>query len=117
LTPTVAQPFVPRKGDICWLDFDPTLGVEQAKRTPALVLSPVKYNDIVGLCVVCPITSKDKNRRFQVDVPEGMKSSGVVLADHVKSLDWTERNAMFIEKAPDDLVNEVLDTLADLLEL
>jgi mRNA interferase MazF len=29
-------------------------------------------------------------------------------ADHIKNLDWSAREAVFIEKAPDELIDEVL---------
>jgi len=41
--------YVPRRGDVISLDFDPQKGHEQAGRRPALVLSPTEYNKTVGL--------------------------------------------------------------------
>jgi mRNA interferase MazF len=111
------EPSPPRKGDIIWLDFDPQIGVEQANRRPAIVLTPHAYNDRVGLSVVCPITNQRKGRPFEVHLPPGLTVTGVILVDHVKSLDWRERNAELISQAPVELINHVLDVLADLLEL
>jgi len=36
--------YVPRAGDIIWLDFDPQTGREQAKRRPALVVTEESFN-------------------------------------------------------------------------
>ena len=40
----VAKSYVPNRGDIVWLEFDPQLGHEQKGKRPALVLSPLAYN-------------------------------------------------------------------------
>ena len=85
--------YIPDAGDLIWLTFDPPAGREQAGRRPALVLSPAAYNEITSLALVCPITSRVKGYPFEVSLPEGLPVSGVVLSDHLKSLDWKERKA------------------------
>ena len=82
--------YVPRRGDIIRLDFDPQKGHEQAGRRPALVLSPTDYNRMVGLAVVCPITSEKKGYPWETEIPDNDFVSGVVLSDQIKSLDWRE---------------------------
>jgi mRNA interferase MazF len=75
------------------MDFDPQKGHEQSGRRPALVLSPIEYNRMIGLFVVCPVTSKVKGYPFEVLLPTGSKIAGAVLADQIKSLDWHRRRA------------------------
>src|SRR2546425_7609843 len=89
----VAKAYVPDVGDLVWLNFMPQAGHEQAGRRPALVLSPLTYNDKASLAVVCPITSRAKGYPFEVPLPKGLMIAGVVLADHLKSVDWRERRA------------------------
>ena len=85
--------YVPSRGDIVWITFNPQAGREQAGRRPALVVSPGSYNGKVGLAVFCPITSRVKGYPFEVSLPAGLEVSGVVLSDQVKSLDWRKRRA------------------------
>ena len=99
--------FVPERGDIVWLEFNPQAGREQAGRRPALVLSPKAYNAATGLALMCPITGRVKNYPFETLLPDGLKVSGVVLSDHLKSLDWRVRKAAFAGKAPEMVVAEV----------
>ena len=80
--------YVPEAGDFVWLTFDPQAGREQAGRRPALVLTPRTYNAKSGLTLVCPITNQAKGYPFEVAVPAGSGTTGVILADHVKSVDW-----------------------------
>lgn len=102
----MVNPYLPEAGDIIWLDFDPQAGREQSKRRPAVVLTDSKYNRASGLCVVCPLTSKQKGYPFEVPVVIG-KISGAVLADQVKSMDWVVRHAELHSKAPAEVFTKV----------
>jgi mRNA interferase MazF len=88
----VSAVYVPETGDF-WLTFDPQAGREQSRRRPTLVLSPRVYNVRSGLALVCPITNQAKGYPFEVAVPVGHGATGVVLADHIKSVDWKVRRA------------------------
>jgi mRNA interferase MazF len=107
--------YVPAQGDIVMLQFHPQRGREQAGMRPALVLSPQQYNAKVGLMLACPMTSNAKGYPFEVALPVGMKTHGVVLADHVKSLDFGARGARFVEKMPREVLEKVLCKLELLL--
>lgn len=110
------EPYVPSRGDLVWLEFQPTKGHEQSGRRPALVLSAQSYNRVTGLVVVCPVTSRSKRYPFEVSLPEYVSIVGVILADHVRNLDWNMRNCEFIEKVPEDVTHDVLDKLSTLFE-
>jgi mRNA interferase MazF len=107
--------FVPSRGDVVWLHFNPQVGNEQAGRRPALVLSPEIYNRSSGLAICCPVRSRTKGYPFEVPVPAGLKVEGVILADQVKSLDWRERKAELICGIPGDTLTDVLERIAVLL--
>jgi mRNA interferase MazF len=107
--------YVPEKGDVVWLDFNPQTGHEQAGRRPAIVISPTGYNQKVGLALFCPITNQTKGYPFEVTIPKNKNITGVILSDQLKSLDWRARNVEFIAKLPDSVVEEVLKKLKILL--
>jgi mRNA interferase MazF len=102
----VAKTYIPDRGDYVWVDLDPTKGREPAKIRPAIVVSPKSYNEKTSLAIVCPITSIQKRYPFEVEVTD-KKLSGVILSDHVRSLDWKARNVKFIAKAKTAVVTEV----------
>lgn len=106
--------YVPDRGDIVWLDFDPQAGHEQAGNRPALIISPMIYND-VGLAIVCPITNSTKGYTFEVPLPSGINTTGLVLADHIKSIDWRARKAKFKEKVSVEFVAEVISILSTII--
>ena len=85
-------------------------------RCPVLVLSPSSYNRKVGLALLCPITNQIKGYPFEVDLPEGLKVTGTVLSDQMKSLDWRALEATKIAVLPAEIVTQVLDKARTLLD-
>ena len=109
------ESYVPRRGDVVWISLNPQAGHEQAGRRPALVLSPMTYNDRVGLAILCPITSQIKGYPFEVLIPEGLPVRGAILADQVKSLDWRARRAELMCTLSPGIIGVVLGKLHTLL--
>ena len=122
--------YIPRRGDIVWINFDPQAGHEQANERPALVLSDEQYNRRLRLAIMCPITTRQAPYRRDLDVsipPEVtirnknsigfIKLIGVVQADHIKSLDWFERAARYAGDMPNDTVNQVLQIVGTLVKI
>ncbi len=111
----VPKRYVPERGDIVWLQFNPQAGHEQAGHRPALVLSPLSYNKRTGLMLCCPITSRVKGYPFEVNIKTQDGVDGAVLADQVKSLDWEVRSAKLKSKVSPKIVNDVLAKALTLL--
>jgi mRNA interferase MazF len=110
-----ARSYVPKRGDTVWIDFDPQAGSEQKGRRPALVISPLSYNEKVGLALFCPISNQAKGYPWEVALPPRLAVTGVVLSDQIKSLDWRARRAEFKCKVPERVVVEVLASIQPLL--
>jgi mRNA interferase MazF len=113
----MSRKYVPDRGDAVWITLNPQAGHEQAGRRPALVLSPAAYNRKVGLVILCPITTQIKGYPFEVLVPEGLKVSGAILSDQVKSLDWRFRKAELLCRLPLTVTQDVLNKLNTLLRI
>lgn len=103
--------YIPKKGDIIVLSFDPQSGHEQSGRRPALVVSNTLFNRRTGMCIACPITNTKRNYPFHVPLPDNMKVSGYVMVEQVKSIDFHARKAIRIEKAPANVLDEALSKL------
>ena len=115
------EAYQPDRGHFIFLDFSPQAGTEQAGRRPALVLSPMAYNIATGLAFLCLVTNRIKGGAFEVPIPAGApagnKVTGVVLSDHLRSVDWIARNADFHSQAPTELVLEVLARIEAILAI
>ncbi|HTU46707.1 MAG TPA: type II toxin-antitoxin system PemK/MazF family toxin [Bryobacteraceae bacterium] len=101
----MSKSWIPQAGDLIKLDLEPRIGHEQAGWRPALVISEGAYNRPAGLCLVCPVTSQVNGYPFEVRLPDRGGIAGVILSDHVKSVDFKARHAKLIDTAP----REVLD--------
>lgn len=111
----VKAAYVPERGDFVWVNFSPQVGHEQAGKRPAIVLTESEYNAKTGLMIVCPVTSNAKGYPFEVAVPKGLPVSGVVLADHVKNIDWHGRHAEFAGRAGNEFIAKVISSLGLLI--
>ena len=106
---------VPSRGDIILLSLDPTLGHEQAGTRPAVVLSPDFYNKASGLCLVCPITNQVKGYPFEVLLEGTRKTTGVALADQIRSIDWQARQIRIVDHIPPTFFSPILVKFKPLL--
>ncbi len=103
----MAKRYIPKRGDIVWTDFNPAAGHEQMGKRPAIVISPTVFNNKILLALVAPITSKVKGYGFEVPI-KGKKITGVVLCHQIKTIDFIARGLRFAEKAPTNVIKEVL---------
>jgi mRNA interferase ChpB len=107
------------RGDIYHVDLNPIQGREQAGPRYVLIVSPRAFNNL-GTPLVCPITQGgDFVRRagFAVNLSGvGTRTQGVVLCNQPRVLDLQARNARFVERVPDFVIDEVLAKLATLIE-
>ena len=107
----------PARGSLVWLLFSPQAGSEQAGRRPGIVLTPADYHKHSRLAVVCPITSRERGWPMEVRLPSGLPISGVVLVDHLRSIDREARKLEIIGEAPASVLDEIDARLAPLLSL
>ncbi len=108
--------YVPARGDLVWLQFNPQAGHEQAGHRPAVVISPSPYNRRVGLAVCCPVTSQVKGYPFEVLLPQGLGVEGAILSDQLKSLDWRVRKARRIGSVPAAVLQETVGKILALVD-
>lgn len=105
------------RGDIIRLRLNPVSGKEtQGDFRPCIVLSPKAFNAL-GVSLVAPITQGGNFARYQgFAIPLiGMDTQGVILINGIRSIDPTARQASFIEKADDTIINECIAKLEAIL--
>ncbi len=59
----------------------------------------------------------DRDFPLHVELVERTRTTGVVMCEQVKALDVKARKATFSEKAPFDIIEEVVDILIGFVEL
>jgi len=101
--------YIPDKGDIVLFSFDPSAGNEVMKRRPAFVISRKLFNEHTGFAVVAPVTSTIRNMRLEVILADDMLIKGSVMIHQMKSLDFVDRQAEFVEKASLSTIKKVTE--------
>ena len=66
----------PARGDVVWLSMDPTQGHEQRGHRPHLVLSDERLAQRMGLLIVVPMTTAQRNWATRVALADGSYAIG-----------------------------------------
>jgi len=104
----MVKKYIPKQGDIVFLDFNPTKGHEQKGSRPAIVISNDVFNEHTKMAILCPITSNIKDFPTHYILEDSKKIKGAVLCEHIRSIDYETRNLKYVEKASDnDLLSVV----------
>lgn len=106
------------QGDVYWLSLDPTLGYEQAGYRPVLIVSATAFNQATKMAVVLPITSGGnfaKKLGFAFELTD-TKTQGIVRIDQPRTLDFSQRQAHYIETVSKLALQEILARFMTIFE-
>lgn len=98
----MVKKYIPNKGDIVFLNLNPTKGHEQAGFRPAVVVSSNVFNQYTKMVIVCPITSNEKEFPTHYKLEDTNIVYGSVLCEHIRSIDYEKRDLKFVEKLSDN---------------
>ncbi|MBR1413174.1 MAG: type II toxin-antitoxin system PemK/MazF family toxin [Bacilli bacterium] len=107
----MVKSYIPKQGDIVFLDFDPTKGHEQKGYRPAIVISNDVFNKNTKMVILCPITSNGKEFPTHYLLQDSKRVKGSVLCEHIRSIDYEIRNLKYVEKASDDDFESVTELI------
>ena len=105
-----------KQGDNIKVNFNPQKGHEQAGYRPAVIISNDFFNAKTNLAIVCPITNTDNKFPLHIPLQGKTKTTGVILCEHVKTLDLNARQYSFVEKLPKELLKQVIDIVFSEIE-
>ncbi len=105
----MVKKYIPKQGDIVYIDFSPTKGHEQTGKRPAIVISNNVFNTHTKMVFVCPITSNIKKFPTHYVLEDSKKIKGSILCEHIRSIDYESRNIKYIESASsNDLLSVIM---------
>ena len=105
-----------KQGDIIKVSFNPQKGHEQAGYRQAVIIRNDFFNAKTNLAIVCPITNTDNKFPLHIPLQGKTKTTGVILCEHVKTLDLNARQYSFVEKLPKELLKQVIDIVFSEIE-
>lgn len=98
----MVKKYIPKQGDVVYLDFNLTNGHEQTGFRPAIIISNNIFNVHTKMVMVCPITSNNKYFPTHYCLEDTKNIKGSVLCEHIRSIDYEARNVKFVEKLSDN---------------
>lgn len=109
--------YIPKQGDICYINFSPTEGHEQSGLRPAIIVSNEDYIKLTNMVILCPITTNQKMFPTHYKLKNTKKVQGSVLCEHIRSIDYKARSLSYVEKVKKDELFEILDLINCLIEI
>ena len=109
--------YIPKQGDICYMNFAPTKGHEQTGLRPAIVISKYKFNKYTNMAIICPITTNTKKSPTHYELLNTKKVKGSVLCEHVRSIDFSARKLSYVEKIKKEELEEIIDIINAIVEI
>lgn len=111
--------YVPNRGDIVHLQFDPASGQEMNGNHFGLVISHKEFN-VRGLAMICPISQGAAGlARTHGTVVSlmglGLHTQGAVHCHQLKSLDWKTRRAQFKEQVPVYIIDDIASRIVAII--
>lgn len=110
--------YLPHKGDIVSVDFNPSSGTEIRKRRPALVISNSKYSKLTGLAVVCPITHADNNKLKKTGMlvkVDNARVDGLVNPLQFHTFDYKAREMKYLCEIKPQKLRQVVQLVDDII--
>ncbi len=99
------------RGDVVWASMDPTMGREQAKHRPWLVLSEPALHRARGLLIAVPVTHTDRGWSTHVRLATSDSTVAVAMCEQVKSMSLTRVTRVDRAPYPSAQVDQVHDIL------
>ena len=81
-----------KRGDLFWVDLNPTRGSAQAGRRPVVVIQNDIGNEFAPTVIVAPMTTRNFSKEYPTNVPipravSGLKEDSTVLLSQIRTLD------------------------------
>lgn len=104
------------QGNIIKINLNPQKGHEQAGYRPAVVISNDFFNRKTKLAIICPITNTDNQFPLHIPLDGRTQTTGVILCEHVKTVDLNARPHTIIEPLPKDILSKVISVVFSQIE-
>lgn len=105
------------RGDIVWVDLNPTRGNEQAGQRPVLVLSEDVFNQRSGTVIAMALTSQPQRAGFPLTLglsSKALPKKSSVRISHIRTLS-VDRLGKKIGKAKPDELDQVIEGLNEII--
>ena len=107
--------YIPKQGDLVYIDFNPIKGHEQSGHRPAIVISNNIFNTKTNMAILCPISSNIKEFPTHYILEDSKKIKGSVLCEHIRSIDYDARRIKYVESASENDLLSVISSISKVI--
>ena len=106
-----------KKWSIFRANLDPTIGSEQGKTRPVLIISEDSINSVLNIVNIIPITSRKQGRKIypnEVLLPAnnyGLKNESILLCQQIRTVDKIRLSHYYGEIATKQKQLEIIEAL------
>ena len=75
-----------KRGEICLINLDPTIGSEIKKARPCVVISPPEMHDYLRTLIIAPMSTGSRPAPYRIPVVHAGKT-GLILLDQIRTID------------------------------
>lgn len=111
------EKYIPKEKDIVLIDLSPVKGHEQNGKRPVLVISSRLFNQFTNMAMVCPISLNTKNFPTHYNLRNHKFIKGTVLCEHLRSIDYNERQMEYIESISEKEYEDIIDLIGSFFEV
>ncbi|KAB8128316.1 type II toxin-antitoxin system PemK/MazF family toxin [Gracilibacillus oryzae] len=108
--------YQPCSGDIVLLEVETDSWHQPKKQQYLLIISNNTFHEYVEMAVVCPIVQGGSDSPVHINCAEQTNTNGVIYCEQVKTIDLKTRSLQFVEKVPQDLLDDARDILYGIIE-
>ena len=112
---------IPKRGDVYWINPNPTIGKELKDMHRFIVISPTEINRLNSVITVPVTTGGNFTRMNGMTVPiTGYDTMGVALCNAIRAFDLSARitkgTAKFVETLGPEIVDAIIDRVVSILD-
>ncbi len=100
-----------KRGEIWFVNLDPTVGSEIQKTRPCVIISPPEMHDYLRTAIIAPMTTGSHPAPFRIRARHGGKD-GLILLDQIRAIDKSRLVKRAGALSPSSM-NATLDALAE----
>lgn len=103
-----------KRGDVCWVDFEPVVGSEQGGVRPAVVVQNDVGNRFSPTTIVAAVTTKTVSKPFPFIVslpPQALPRASAVDCAQIRTIDRARLRSEPIAHLDESVMREVDDAL------
>ena len=103
--------YIPAQGEIVKVSIGRGKGHEPMGYRPFICLSSELISRYVNIAIFAPISTTERRYPLYIKLEPNLQTEGVVMLDQLVTIDYTARNAIYVETVSEKFLDRLLETV------